>query len=118
MSEDELKRFGLYARRLRNAGGLTQAEVADRSGLSSDTIRRIEHGGFSPSLDTLAKFARGLGITMTTLFAGFEKRDGELAGQIADIIEHQPVAVRKKLIGALVGLISLVDLGRREAVRS
>ncbi|HLT35877.1 MAG TPA: helix-turn-helix transcriptional regulator, partial [Enhygromyxa sp.] len=45
--------FGRHVRSLRRARGMTQEVLAQRSGLSADTIRRLEHGSFSPSLETL-----------------------------------------------------------------
>lgn len=40
-------RFGLLVRELRNVRGLTQEQLAEKSGLAADTIRRAEHGSFS-----------------------------------------------------------------------
>ena len=47
------REFGKHVRSLRRARGVTQDALAQRSGLSADTIRRIEHGSFSASIDTL-----------------------------------------------------------------
>lgn len=67
-------RFGLHIRACREARGQTQAVLADRSGLSVETIQRIERGRFSPSLDTLRRLAGGLELELSTLFEGFELR--------------------------------------------
>lgn len=48
--------------RARLAAGLSQAELADRAGTAQAVISRIERGVVSPSLDTFAKIARGLGM--------------------------------------------------------
>jgi transcriptional regulator with XRE-family HTH domain len=64
--------FGDHVRRLRGCRGLTQEQLAERSGLSADTIRRLEHGSFSPSLSTLRKLCKGLGLLLSTLFESFE----------------------------------------------
>jgi len=47
---------------------LTQEALAELSGLSADTIRRLEQGSFSPSLDTLRKSCRGFDMLLSTLF--------------------------------------------------
>jgi DNA-binding XRE family transcriptional regulator len=47
--------FGRHIRRLRRARDMTQEQLAERSGLSSDTIRRLELADFSPSLDTTGR---------------------------------------------------------------
>ncbi len=40
---------------------LTQAELAERSGLKQSNISRIENGSCSPNVSTLRQIARGLG---------------------------------------------------------
>ena len=67
--------FGAHIRSLRRARGWTQNELAQRSRLSPDTIRRIEGGDFSASLDTLRKLGFGFGLSLATLFTAFETGD-------------------------------------------
>ena len=67
--------FGRFVRRLRKARGQTQEQLAERADLSSDTIRRLESGSFSPSLDTLTKLNEGLRLDFSTLFVAFELRE-------------------------------------------
>ena len=71
--QDELMllSFGKHVKRLREVRRLTQEQLAERSGLAADTIRRLEHTEFSPSLRTLHKLSRGLNISVPVLFAGF-----------------------------------------------
>lgn len=71
MSDYE-REFGRHVRSLRRARDVTQDQLAKRSGLSADTIRRVEHGSFSASIGTLRKLCMGLGITPSTLFESFE----------------------------------------------
>jgi transcriptional regulator with XRE-family HTH domain len=78
--------FGWHVRRLRRARGRTQERLAERSGLSADTIRRLEHGAFSPSLDTLTKLCAGLEITRSTLFESFELADSDLKRELLDLL--------------------------------
>ena len=66
--------FGKHVRSLRRARGLTQEVLAERSGLSADTVRRLEHGSFSPSLVTLNKLCVGLDLRLSSLFESFELR--------------------------------------------
>ena len=51
---------------------MTQDILAERSGLSADTIRRLEAGAFSPSLDTVKKLCSGLDLTLAVLFESYE----------------------------------------------
>ena len=46
-------------RRLR---GLTQAQLAERAGLSRDTLTRLEHGDGGVSTENLLRILRALGI--------------------------------------------------------
>lgn len=48
--------------RARREAGLSQAELAELSGTAQAVISRIECGVVSPSLDTLSKIAKGLGM--------------------------------------------------------
>lgn len=54
-------------RRLRQ--GLTQAAVADLTGIDRGHISRLEDGTFQPSLATLARIAKVLGTTSSRLMA-------------------------------------------------
>lgn len=45
----------------RLACNMTQKELAERSGLRQSNISRIENGSASPTVDTLARIAAGLG---------------------------------------------------------
>ena len=65
--------FGRSIRKLRKARGLTQEELAEHADLSSDTIRRLELAGFSPSLDTLRKLATGLRMDLVTTNCNWDR---------------------------------------------
>jgi transcriptional regulator with XRE-family HTH domain len=62
-----LVRIGEIIRRLREARGLTQAVLARRAGLSRMHVIRIERDDISPTLDTVEKVAKALGVTVRTL---------------------------------------------------
>jgi transcriptional regulator with XRE-family HTH domain len=64
--------FGAHVKRLREVRRLTQEELAERSGLAADTIRRLEHQEFSPSLRTLRKVCKGLDLSVAAMFNSFE----------------------------------------------
>jgi transcriptional regulator with XRE-family HTH domain len=78
--------FGHHIRSLRRARGLTQELLAERSGLAPDTIRRLEHGSFSPSLETLYKACAGLDIKLSTLFEAFELGARNETRELIDLI--------------------------------
>ena len=78
--------FGRHVRQLRRARGQTQEVLAEDTGLSADTIRRLEHGSFSPSLETLGKVCNGLDLQLSTLFGSFELRDRDIDREVADAL--------------------------------
>ena len=78
--------FGQHVRQLRRARGQTQERLAEGAQLSADSIRRIEHGSFSPSLETLGKLCGGLDLQLSTLFGAFETRDRDLDREVADAL--------------------------------
>jgi transcriptional regulator with XRE-family HTH domain len=82
----EASRFGAHVRRLRRARGVTQEVLAERCKLAADTIRRLEHGCFSPSLDTLTKLCAGLQIARSTLFESYELGESDLTREVVDLL--------------------------------
>ena len=65
--------LGENARHLRDESGLTQEELAERSGLDPSYISGIERGVRNPSISSLLKLARGLGVTVAKLCTGIER---------------------------------------------
>jgi putative transcriptional regulator len=53
---------------LRAGAGLTQAELADRVGVSRKTINTVENGVFTPSTTLALKLARALKVSVEKLF--------------------------------------------------
>jgi transcriptional regulator with XRE-family HTH domain len=66
----EMRTLSKRVRKLRRDKNLTKAALAQRSGLSVDTIRRIEGAGvtlYNPHLDTLAYVAQALDVKVGEL---------------------------------------------------
>ena len=56
-------------RRLRfEHGEMTQAELADRVGVTRQTINAIEQGKYSPSLEIAFKIAAAFGVALEQVF--------------------------------------------------
>lgn len=62
--------LGRRLRELRLAAGLTQAELARRTGIHRPNIARVEAGRHTPSLETLARLAQAIGISTTRVLSG------------------------------------------------
>lgn len=64
-----VERLGREVRRRRQAAGLTVQGLAGRAGLSRRILTQIEQGTANPSLVTIDKVARALGVDFATLAA-------------------------------------------------
>lgn len=61
-------RLGSHLKEVRTAAGLTQAELAERAGVSRKTINTVENGVFVPSTTLALLLARTLGVGVEALF--------------------------------------------------
>ena len=53
---------------IRREKGLTQRELAEKSGVSYDSIIKIERGGVpNPTIDTAVKLSKALGVDINRL---------------------------------------------------
>lgn len=60
--------IGDRLRQLREAKGLSQGDLEDRSGLARSFTSRLENGHAVPTVDTLEKYARALEVPMYRFF--------------------------------------------------
>jgi DNA-binding XRE family transcriptional regulator len=70
MADLDGPRLGARVRALRLAAGLTQAELARRTGIHRPNIARVEAGRHTPSLETLARLAAAIGVPTTRVLVG------------------------------------------------
>ena len=64
---DMRKLVGRNAARLRGEAGLTQEQLAERSGFSQQYISKLEKGERNPTVVTLYELAQGLGVSHVEL---------------------------------------------------
>lgn len=64
---DVRKRVGNTVRRLREKQGISQEELADRSGLHRTYISGVERGVRNPTVVVLEKVADALGVELSAL---------------------------------------------------
>lgn len=60
--------LGMRVRELREAAGLSQSELARRTGTRQPNIARLETGGGIPKLETLQRIAGALGMELEVSF--------------------------------------------------
>jgi DNA-binding XRE family transcriptional regulator len=69
LETDVAVRIGRRLRELREEKGLTAYEIARRSGIHRPNISRMESGKHVPTVDTLDRLARALGVPVAALLA-------------------------------------------------
>lgn len=62
--------LGARLKKLRLSSGLTQAELARRTGIHRPNIARVEAGRHTPSLDTISRIATAIGVPATEILRG------------------------------------------------
>lgn len=65
---DIKKSFGKRLRKLRRNSDITQEELAEKIGMSSNFISQLERGINAPSFDVLAKLAEVFQVPVKDLF--------------------------------------------------
>lgn len=78
-------------RRFRELAGLTQEQMAIKTGISVSTLQRIETGMVEMKLSQLEQYMKVLGITLI---------DVELATQKGDYILEKDIAAAARLLNA------------------
>ncbi len=73
--EDVRRRLSRRLLQLRTDRGWSQEDLGARSGLTYKFIGEVERGQKSPSLDSLDKLARGLGVDIADLLAPPDGRE-------------------------------------------
>jgi transcriptional regulator with XRE-family HTH domain len=70
----------------RKATGRTQAEVAEKVGIETVSLSRIERGIVTPGIPTLDRIARELGVALGQLFEGASASSISLADNFASAL--------------------------------
>ena len=63
---------GSAIRELRQRHGLTIAQVSEQASISRGMLSKIENGQTSAGMETLARIARSLGVSMSMLFSKYD----------------------------------------------
>jgi transcriptional regulator with XRE-family HTH domain len=85
---------------IRRVSGLSQAELARRTGIQSSVLSAYEHGRRQPSVSALARIARAagleLGISPLSDAAALE-RSGRVLINVLDLADRMPSKPRGEL---------------------
>lgn len=87
MASNQLRvRFGQRVRDLRRLRDLTLEQLGERSRLSAKFLQAIETGRQAPTIETVEKLARGLGVPPAELFAIEERGPRALRARARELI--------------------------------
>jgi len=85
---------------IRRTSGLSQAEIARRSGLQSSVLSAYEHGRRQPSVSALARIAAAAGMQLDLAVspgAVAEEHAGRILAQVLELAESLPYRPREEL---------------------
>lgn len=99
MSEDIASRM----RRIRELSGLSQRELAKRSGVSNATISLIEHAQTNPSFGMLKRILDTIPISMSEFFAIDLDRDSRFFYRRDELLEIGSGDVSYREVGSQLG---------------
>lgn len=75
---DPIKRFADKVRRKREKLGMTQKDLADKTGTSVRTVSKIETGRGNPRFETITIYARTLQISIDAIISQDEPPNDEV----------------------------------------
>lgn len=104
--------IGHTVRELRRKDDLTLADVASQAGISSGMLSKIENGQAATSLDTLARLAAALGVSLAQLFRSYDVPTG--GAQLVKASQGMAVVRRGTKRGHTYHLLAY-DKGPRKA---
>lgn len=99
VSDSDLVAGRLIAR-IRRDSGLSQAELARRSGLQASVLSAYEHGRRQPSVAALARLAAAADLELSLAPAAerlASEQAGEILAQVLDLAEQIPARPRAEL---------------------
>ena len=101
--------FGANVRHYRRSQGWTQEGLAERVGVTYETIGKIERGVAAPSFETATKIAEALGLQPPALFGAEPSPPGDRGRLLAHIhatlskMNDEQLARAGKMLDAFLG---------------
>ena len=95
------QQVGNRIRLIRRQNHLTQAQLAEKAGISDNFVGLIERGEGHPTLDTLAKIAGGLKVRLSELFAEPENEAVSMEQahkELQQLLKQRPLAEAQLLL--------------------
>lgn len=64
-------KIGTHLRKVRNSTGISQEKLSAKAGYFRTYVGKIEQGNYSPSLHTIWRLSKALGMNLEDFFKGF-----------------------------------------------
>jgi transcriptional regulator with XRE-family HTH domain len=100
---------GELIREIRHRSGLSQAEIARRTGIQRSVLSAYEHGRRQPAVAALARIAAAAGLELRLRPTGDRaelERAGEILVQVLDLAEQLPYRARRELAYPRLGRLA------------
>lgn len=115
---DPVRLLGLRIRELRRQAGLTQSDLAEKASLSLNFIGTVERGRNVPSLMTLFRIARSLGVSVSDLFLTAEaiqrsSRNQELLQRLIILLRRRRAVEVQLVLDNVSRMLELMDKRQR-----
>jgi len=96
------KKFGSRVQQLRKAAGLTQEQLGRRTGMDGKVVGEIERGERNPTLETIERIMKGLGVQPYEPFM-FSFHDSRLSGKtdedvLLNLVRHTDATAKPFVI--------------------
>ncbi len=92
--------LGERLRTVRKKHGLSQREIAKRTGITNSTISLIEKNRISPSVASLKKILGGLPMSLSAFFGGDSLPDEKIFYSAGELIELASSGISIRQVGA------------------
>ncbi len=102
-------------REARKRAGLTQRELAERTGTTQSAIARLENGGTAPSLELVLALVRACDLDLDVSLVERDDADWWQAGAVAAMTPEQRVRRHERVARQLVEFRRAGERGRHGA---
>ncbi|MCF7890745.1 helix-turn-helix domain-containing protein [Candidatus Bipolaricaulota bacterium] len=102
-----LSAIGKKVKFLRSDNDLTQENLAETAGLSTSLVSKIERGRVQPSLKTLAKISKALGVSPCCFVFQLSQASSDTEGSRRKATDESPASKKARLEEIISGLSEL-----------
>lgn len=105
------KKLGRRCSDYRKRSGLTQAKLAEKIGVATETISRLERGAAMPSLSRMESLCNALGVELHDLFRlrTRETRTDHAVDELVALVRRRPPAEVELVIGLAARVFEHID---------